>query len=418
MPEETENSDCEPTYTLNGTVSKKVRKVAARIADVLSGSEGQRRIQKADFIDDIKRKDILGLANAAGMSKDDLKGFDNGDDESWNGFKEKLVETHRELGFEWTRPVGKGGPVELSSMSFPPACGEELAKGLNVGDVESGDILDVLRSEFPNVTKLFGGLSGVDIKPLRATFKSTVVGRTKAYRFTRGKGSVRFYLCGTQYQFPGGQQAENDLGSMVEQKLKAMLSLECLNHVQATRRYGQYQNLDFEGFKIDHGLDEDFFHLYSFELKANNSIAAISQAISQAVNYQPFSNFTYIVVPNFSVESFFDEDRYFDLIRMCRENGLGVISVECSKREVQDIVEVLEAPFSNASSYEKLMGLIKVSNWEKCLVCRRVARQSADRIGCGWKVTVGSDEVCMKKMMEDEQVSRHRQRNESEGNEG
>lgn len=407
----------EPAYTLNGKTSNKVREVAALIAKVLKDTSGQRRIQKADFIHDDKRRRILDLAIGADVKKRDLAGLDKGDDVAWARFKEKLVEAHGVLGFEWTRPVGQGGPLELSGMTFPPACGEELAKGLHECNVENEDILVVLRGEFPNVTELFEGLSSVDIKPLRATFKSTTVGKTKAYRFLRGKGSVKFHLFGTQYQFPGKKQAEKNLGCIIEPKIKAMLSLECLNHVQSTRRYGQYQNLDFEGFKINHGLDEDLFHLYSFELKANNTIASISQAISQAVNYQPFSNFTYIIIPNFSAESFFDEDRYFDLLRMCKENGLGVISVECSEQAVEDVVEVLEAPLSEASSHEKLLDLIKDSNWEKCLVCRRVAHMSPDRIGCGWKVTVDSDEVCMKKMMEDEQTARHRQRNQNEGSE-
>ena len=418
MPEETENVGSEPVYTLNAKSCKKVRVVAARIAEVFKDLDGQRRIQKSDFFNDKKRKSILNMADGADVLRKDLEKLDNKNDASWSEFKDKLVTAHEKLGFEWTKPVGKGGPLELSSMTFPPACGEELAKGLHKSNVESGDILVVLRSEFPNVTRLFGGLSTVDIKPLRTTFKSTTVGKTKAYKFTRGQGSVKFHLCGTKYLFPGGKKAEKDLGKIIGPKIKAMLSLECLNHVQSTRKYGQYQNLDFEGFKINRGLDEDLFNHFSFELKANNTIGAVSQAISQAVNYQPFSNFTYIIIPNFSAESFFDEDRYFDLVRMCKENGLGVISVECTEKEVEDIVEVLEAPFSEASNHENLLDLIKGSNWEKCLVCRRVAHQSDDRIGCGWKVTVDSDEVCMKMMMEDEQVSRHRQRNQSEGIEG
>lgn len=101
--------------------------------------------------------------------------------------------------------------------------------------------------------------------------------------------------------------------------------------------------------------------MYGFELKAVNDIASISQAIAQAINYRSRSNYTYIIIPMLDSQQFHDEARLGDLLMMCRDNGIGALSVsiDSDQSSVTDLVEVQSAAYRPLENIEWLKRLMK-----------------------------------------------------------
>ena len=184
--------------------------------------------------------------------------------------------------------------------------------------------------------------------------------------------------------------------------------MDFLYHAQEDRELGKYQNVDYEGIRIHSSYSGDEVLFYNFELKPTNSIEYISDAISQAVNYKEFSNFTYIVIPLFDPQNFYDSDRYNNFVKLATDNELGILSIDINPNthEIQDVTEIMTAPKREIDDPSRLMELLSREEREYCPLCRKICKNDQSREHCGWRVSLSSEqdnedvESCMKMLME------------------
>ena len=127
--------------------------------------------------------------------------------------------------------------------------------------------------------------------------------------------------------------------------------------------------------------------MYNFELKPSNEISQISTAISQAINYKEKANFTYIIIPQFDYDSFYDPERFSNFTELCKKNQVGIISVRMqADNEIEDIFEVLPAEETKIEDYSDLRKMVEEQGYEKCLLCRKIVKNDDKREGCGWRI--------------------------------
>jgi hypothetical protein len=288
----------------------------------------------------------------------------------WNDFKLKFINNQNQYGFTWMSRPGQGGPITLDEIQLPAVVGTELAVQEMKKNVSNGSFDDLIRTKFKTLMKYINSdLSRIDFKEARESFKEYEE-NNNSYKFSPGRSSFKYELSQKKYIFSGKntKRAEPEFGNLIVNRLKDVLGLDKLIHAQESRGAGKYRNLDFMGFKIQRHISGDEFLMYSFELKPSNSIESISQAISQAVNYHYLSNYTYIIIPFFDNQTFYDNDRFADLIDMCTMNNLGVLSVimDLKKNTLSDITEVLPAPKTEIEDSERLLELVNDSQWEMC----------------------------------------------------
>jgi hypothetical protein len=323
--------------------------------------------------------------------------------ENWQEFKNDFIFFQENNGLTWMARPGHGGPISLESVTLPVEIGKELAKKLRSENVKNGSFIDYIQNNLSNlISYLENDITLINYSEAREAFKE-YISNNKSYKFIPGRSSVQFELTKEIFTFKANRKshAELELGALIENKLKHYLSLDLLHHSQSGRSAGKFRNIDFVGFKIQRSIEKDEFLMYSFELKPSNSINSISQAISQAVNYHYLSNYTYIIIPFFDVQSFYDHERFQDFLEMCKKNKLGVLSIviDPNTNQVSDISEVLQAPKTEIENYNKLIELVRESEWESCPICKRIVNKES-RKRCGWLVNVNEDEECMKKLLE------------------
>jgi hypothetical protein len=140
-------------------------------------------------------------------------------------------------------------------------------------------------------------------------------------------------------------------------------------------------------------------------LKPSNQIASVSEAISQAINYKQTAHYTYIVIPNFNQDSFYNFDRFQSFVDLCTTNQVGIISVEMNVKthEIKDFIEVVKAARTELEDPSDLRKLIQDSKWEACPLCNRIV-VSENRNHCPWMVPKGEDVKCMKILLEESVV--------------
>ena len=325
---------------------------------------------------------------------------------NWEGFKEAFLEFQKQIGFKWDRVQGQGGPLQLESFTIPGEVGEELAETLMQKKQKEGDFRQELESKLSETFKYLSEFEEsdgalIDITEARNAFKEYEM-NNESYKFSIGRSSVLFSKAIKKYTYKGSesQKSEDELGKAITNKLKENMVLDYLQHSQLERKHGKYENVDFEGFKIKRMLNEDRFDMYSFELKPSNGIEYVSSAINQAINYQRFSNYTYIIIPLFDPSSYYDTDRFYSFIELCRTNNVGVLSINVeiknNEHEIIDINEVISPPRLEIEDYSHLVGLVENSEYEFCPLCRKIVRKGTEKQFCGWKVVKGEDTICMK----------------------
>lgn len=317
---------------------------------------------------------------------------------NWQDFKDKLIEEQSKLGFEWERVAAQYGPIKLGGFSFPARVGEELALSLEQHNRKSGDFKAILKSEFSN---LYDFTVNADIRigwqDALEAFKSVELqdGR-ESFVFRRG-GSPKFRRKVKDFEY---ENTESELGQEIADDLKAYLDLTVLEHCQASRGYGRYENADFQGFRVLNNFDHDGVSMHAFELKHNNRVEKVSEAINQALNYRQRAHYVWIVIPEFNESAFPDERRLKQLIEMCKANGVGVISINFKRNSYSGLTQMLAAQKFDPDDHGDLVSLLRRHQWEKCPLCRRIVEKSEERRGCGWWVPMREGQECMKILLE------------------
>lgn len=325
----------------------------------------------------------------------------------WSEFKNLFIESQANLGFEWHRVQGAHGPLQLKGINLPASVGRELALKLHRASCLEGDMAEQVRAHVPALTSWLGAeyASIVNLDAVRAEFSATEY-QNKTFKFSPGRGYA-FTSQTSVYKFPRlnpPKGAEFELGEGVRGLLEKEFDLSFLKHSQSERGGASLQNADFQGFQVVQGIDADRVLTFSFELKASNSIKSVTQAITQCASYRSFSNFTYIVIPLLSKHAFHDTERLATLLDTCRSSGIGAISInlEPPKHEILGVETIVKAADQKPTSLGPFKSLITTSKHEYCPLCRRVVNLEQDRAGCGWMVTRGQTDVCMKVAMENQ----------------
>lgn len=252
-------------------------------------------------------------------------------------------------------------------------------------------------------------------KQLRNGFKIFVRKREKNLRphsISFIKSSYSFNIQRAEYKFNRGN--EDTLGNDITEMLESILGLEKIKYAQSSRSKQKYENVDFFGYSKKESFSDEEIFVYAFELKVSNSVQKVSEAIAQAINYKKFSNFSYIIIPNFNAHQFPDMSRYGDFVNQCNSAGVGVISINIVGEEdrVSNLEVVIEADLTDISD-AKLIQEVK-TNWslELCPLCRRVVRKTGQSgeneviENCGWTTDVYDEtgelieRICMRRYME------------------
>lgn len=319
--------------------------------------------------------------------------------ESWQSFKTDLVSYLSKLGFEWKPSQGQGGPMKLTKVFLPRGIGTLLAKKI-FDTIQEGELGEALSFIFPNMMNyLKNDPSILNLSSVREGFKDYVFNNS-TYKFKRGKGNY-FYKTKNEFVYYGNENKQDEigLGGLILPKLAKCLSLE-VRHSQSDRGGGKLQNYDFVGYKIESDLNFDTLSIYTFELKASNSIDSITKAISQAINYKSFSNYSYIIIPMFDYELFHDKDRFETFKQLCNTNEIGIISIEFNENnELKEVYEVTSPP--RRELFEKTMAfeILENENLETCPLCKRIVSKTG-RSNCSWLLTIENDNQCMKLLMD------------------
>jgi hypothetical protein len=324
-------------------------------------------------------------------------------EEKWKEFKENFIKEQKKYGFIWNAVQGYAGPIELKSVELQSDIGRILAEKAYKDGIKEGHFVnDILKQYIPELFDYLGeefvttNLSFSDVKD---EFKSKTIDN-KVYKCS-GYAGVKFKQSTSEYKYASGQndrKKEYSFGQLIinSENGKAFfngLGLVFFEHVQNSRKSGKYQNVDFQGFKIKRTMDEDYFVMYNFELKPSNEIPQISTAISQAINYKEKANYTYIIIPQFDHDSFYDSERYVNLMDLCKKNQIGIISVRMSSNnEVDDVLEVLPAEETRIADYSDLKRLTDNQGYEKCPVCYKIVKNDQKREGCGWRIVFDDGE--------------------------
>ncbi|PJZ57246.1 hypothetical protein [Leptospira barantonii] len=319
--------------------------------------------------------------------------------ESWQSFKADLVSYLSKLGFEWKPSQGQGGPMKLTKVYLPRGIGTLLAKRI-FDTIQDGELGEALSFIFPNMMNyLKNDPSILNLSAVREGFKDYVFNNS-TYKFKRGKGNY-FYKTKNEFVYYGNENKQDEigLGKLILPKLAECLSLE-VRDAQFDRGGGKLQNYDFVGYKIESDLNFDTLSVYTFELKASNSIDSITKAISQAINYKSFSNYSYIIIPMFDYELFHDKDRFETFKQLCSANEIGIISIEFNENnELKEVYEVTSPPrrelFEKTTAFE----ILENENLETCPLCKRIVSKTG-RNNCSWLLAIDNDNQCMKLLMD------------------
>jgi hypothetical protein len=336
--------------------------------------------------------------------------------EGWSDFKEQFIGHQKSMGFKWSPTKGFGGPIKFYEIELSEEIGYELAEKCMKEKVEKGDLKDLF----------FGHLDGNGFitrdtienesvirqdswNQLKEGFKSFHSQTYESYKFSAGRG-YQFEKGKLFFEYtPAGSDAskkrisrEFHFGEAIVKAVKAKLDLNFLEHTQNQSSSKKFENDDLRGLKILDAFTHQLTEIYNFELKPNNKVDSISQAISQAINYKRRSNFTYIVIPNFSESSFPDVDRLNFFKSMCENNQIGILSIEMNGKEElnesgmpkisdSDVILVLEAKKRNVEDTAQMIELMEAQKLEYCSLCKKIVckENSPDSnfISCGWLVT-------------------------------
>ncbi|TGK01798.1 hypothetical protein EHQ53_15085 [Leptospira langatensis] len=323
--------------------------------------------------------------------------------DTWETFKASFVENQSQYNVSWRQ--AQGGTLYLESLTLTEDMGYEMGNKL-IDKLDSKgveyNIYDYIKEYIPEATNYVGDNGYIVLREFREGFKA-VDKKNFSFKFKQGRNSSIFIKTTNIYTFVNkeGSQDEILLGNEILSELKSITALDSLEHTQTERTGGKYQNYDFIGFKRETNPFKDHLEIYTFELKPSNKIEYVSDAISQAINYKTTSDYVYIVIPMFDTRLFHDEARFDTYYEICRDNGLGIITIEIdtSKHRILSVYEVLNPKKNEISDYSLLGDIMREKQMELCPLCRRVVIGNEERKGCGW--LSDRDSKCMKRVFEE-----------------
>lgn len=317
--------------------------------------------------------------------------------QDWDKFKEKFIIYQRQNGFEWVKSKGQFGALSLMGVNLDKTVGQEIAELLMSENHKEGELTVSLKSKLINLYDYLRGNNPPEINYDEAKngFRSFSL-NNKKYRF---RTKANKYIIGSESFVYDG--SEKELGDVIFLSLKTRLGLDYLTHSQTKRSEKKFLNCDFEGYKIKKLFQRDEIEFYNFELKPSNKIESVSDAINQALNYKDKSNYTFIIIPNFSD---IEDDRSDDFRRRCVELSMGIISIDFvkdNKKEIEDISIVLDAPwrkFEDTNTIQQYLNSDIENPRTFCPLCQKIVEVNDREKNCGWKHSVNSR--CMKEFLE------------------
>ncbi|HOB52799.1 MAG TPA: hypothetical protein PK176_11240 [Acidobacteriota bacterium] len=353
----------------------------------------------AEVYNNTYRITLIRFRELSAQSRRNLSGRATND---WQQFKDTFINYQRQCGLTWNQGRERGERIgfQLESIVLPEELGQELAELLH-DEVESGDLREQLVNQI-NYYQEFNNYIRIDISKVREGFKNWPPHRAEN-EYVFYPNSNRFRK--RQNPFIVGIR-EREFSQKLEAPLKRKFNISYLKNVGDNHRESTFNNVDFAGFNIIDRLKEQDIQTFAFELKRGNDIPSIATAISQATNYRSFSNYSYIVIPNFERGDFYDPEVWEDYYQMCQNNSVGIVSVKCPEIvnaqtifEEQNLSMVLRANFVECSDSDFLRDLFSLSNYEFCPLCSSFIKiNEGIRDGCKWK-SMGGD--CMKENLEE-----------------
>jgi hypothetical protein len=353
-----------------------------------------------------------------------LTGIENDDDLlniDWGKFKDELKKYLEVFGFFWEPGGGQAGTLILKSIRLTEDFGVEVGKYLLQNKSiqirkkttdEFKNLFDVILDIIPKLkefVKIYNNIE-IDLSIVRETIKKVSLEDDKE-QIKFFQNSFRFYK---EKKVINYKEGEIKLGEAIKEKIKQKFEFDEIYLKQLERKEKKYENLDILGLKIKSSIKGDDVEIYSFELKPSNDVSDISSAISQAVNYKKYSNFTYIVIPFFDIQTFYDKDRLQYFYDLCIENELGIVSVNLDlttdNQKIDDLDIVIKAKKREISDLKwlkfALLGDLEMQkngeSREYCCVCNKIVSIGYKRKEkCGWLINSNENIVYCKKELEE-----------------
>jgi RNA binding exosome subunit len=325
----------------------------------------------------------------------------------WEEFKSIFRQYQStEFNFEWSKGKGQSGTLILDKITLSSEIGEEIAKKLMAENRQEGyfneTIEEFLNTLYAYLEKCKFDKKNIELGLVKESLTTTNNNKNERYKFSTR--SNKFQIGVAQYSFrSGSDKSEFELGKTIEDSLRKILQLENIYHKQEERKHRKYQNVDFEGYRIVRTLSGDEIEVINVELKPSNKIEAVSEAISQSINYKEKAQKTYIAIPLFDPRNFYDTGRFYNFVKLCEENEVGIISInidpESHKFIGLDIV--LEAPKREIQNYDVATELLQIDKREYCVLCRKIVKTDDRLKNCGWSIINENDQsTCMKNSFE------------------
>jgi len=320
----------------------------------------------------------------------------------WDDFKAKLIDYQfSHFNFKWYKGKGQSGTIILDTITLSSEIGEEIAKQIMSEGRKEGFLTEIVEEFLKGLYSYLNNCKfdkkNIDLSDVKDGFTSTINSKNERYKFSTR--SNKFQLGISQYSFhSGNDKDEYELGVIIEEDLRKILQLEKIWHKQEKRTLGKYQNVDFEGYRISRNLGGDEIEVINIELKPTNKIEAVSDAISQSINYKEKSQKTYIAIPLFDPRNFYDTIRFNNFVKLCVENQVGIITIyiDPETNTYSNLDIVLEAPRREIQNFKIINEILQSDKREYCILCRKIVKTN-DRIqDCGWP----AKEICMKDSFE------------------
>jgi len=346
----------------------------------------------------------ITLKRSKKFSADERLALSKRDETAWPKFRESFISYQADHGLIWNKgnpDTGISNHLQLAEVRLPEEVGKELAR-LIFTQKQDGDIREELSNRINNYTEINKNIK-IDIRQVKNGFKNWKPQGHHNPAFVFHRNSNRFK---TRLNAFRTQINEREFAKKVGIFLPQIIDFSFFKDVGDDHREPLYNNVDFAGFKIVDKLTGQEIHTYSFELKHKNDVPSVATAISQATNYRSFSNYSYIVLPNFERGDYYDPELREEYYQTCQNNSIGIVSVKCpvitnAETEFQesDLSIVLPAKFVECDNSEYAREMFAIGKYEFCPVCSSFIRiKEGVREGCNWKTKSG---YCMKEYFEE-----------------
>lgn len=311
------------------------------------------------------------------------------------GIKAKIIKNLQQNGIVTAEKSGSLS-IFIEKVFVLEEIGKEIAS--DCFSRKGGDLIEELIKKYSGYKALIDHTKQIiDLTNAKAGIKSFEKDN-QGYKLKPGKTEV-FELCQNTTEFVASprNKSEEILGEQICNDLKQQLDLDFIQHTQTGRKGAKRENTDFFGLNIRNGIHEDQIDYVTVELKANNRISSIQEAIIQATNYQKISNIVYIAIPNFEYDTFYNEEKLFSLIAECKDKNIGIISISIENNSYKGMRRISTPQRIDNPNipFKAILEFLDSEERLVCPLCRRIAMKNGD--GCKWK---DSENNCMRIKLE------------------